>query len=131
MKFLNVTTLCNTAWLLFVHTHSSEQAHNQQDDDTPEHIHVHLPLQLAALVTRAVVVEHGFGLMTCRDARRVGHRSETEWGQSTPVMLTRVNDYSHSFLRVADGTASKEEVFFVKCVSSAAASVDSDGVEKP
>lgn len=46
------------------HTYGREEAHDQQDDDTPEHVHVHLPLQLATLVARPVVVQHGFRLMT-------------------------------------------------------------------
>ena len=45
-------------------TYGRKEAHDQQDDDTPEHVHVHLPLQLAALVARSVVVQHGFGLVT-------------------------------------------------------------------
>lgn len=52
-------------------THSSKETHDQQDDDTPEHIYIHLSLQLTALVAWAVVVQHGFGLMTCGDTRCV------------------------------------------------------------
>lgn len=47
-------------------TNSSKQAHDQQDDDTPEHIYIHLPLQFAALVAWAVVIQHGFGFVTCK-----------------------------------------------------------------
>lgn len=47
-------------------TDSGKQAHDQQDDDTPEHVYIHLSLQFAALVARAVVVEHGFGLVPCK-----------------------------------------------------------------
>lgn len=47
-------------------TNSRKQAHDQQDDDTPEHIYIHLSLQFTALVAWAVVVEHSFGLVTCK-----------------------------------------------------------------
>lgn len=57
--------------LKLLRTNSSKQAHDQQDDDTPEHIYIHLSLQFAALVARAVVVEHGFGLVTCEGTPRV------------------------------------------------------------
>lgn len=57
-----------------LHTNSSKQAHDQQDDDAPEHVYIHLPLQFTALVTWTVVVQHGFGLVTCRVTRRVSQR---------------------------------------------------------
>lgn len=105
-------------------TDSSEQAHDQQDDDAPEHVHIHLALQFAALVARPVVVQHGFGLVTCEDTtQRVSssRRSEVR-GQiwSVTAGLTCVNDDPHGLLRVADGAASQQQVLFVKCVSSAA-----------
>lgn len=57
-----------------LHTNSSKQAHDQQDDDTPEHVYIHLPLQFTALVTWTVVVQHGFGLVTCGVTQRVSQR---------------------------------------------------------
>ena len=41
---------------------------------------------------------------------------------TTPILweLTCVNDYSHSLLCVADGAASQQQVFLIKCISSAA-----------
>lgn len=51
---------------LYLHTDGCKQAHDQQDDDAPEDVYIHLSLQFAALVTRAVVVEHGFGFVPCR-----------------------------------------------------------------
>lgn len=44
---------------------------------------------------------------------------------------TCINDYSHGLFRVADGAASQQQVFFVKCISSAAAmdSVRSEDVQ--
>lgn len=52
-------------------TNSSEKAHDQQDDDTPEHIYIHLSLQFTALVAGTVIVEHGFGLMACEETQHV------------------------------------------------------------
>lgn len=40
-----------------------EKTHDQEDDDTPEDVHVHLTLQFAAFVAWSIVVQHGFGLM--------------------------------------------------------------------
>lgn len=67
--------------LKVLHTHSSKQAHDQQDDDTPEHIYIHLSLQFTALVARPVVVQHGFGLVTCKGTYHVsGSWSEVRYG---------------------------------------------------
>lgn len=60
-----------TIWFKLLRTNSSEKAHDQQDDDTPEHIYIHLSLQFTALVAGAVIVEHGFGLMACEETRHV------------------------------------------------------------
>lgn len=109
-------------------TDGGKQAHDQQDDDTPEHVYIHLSLQFAALVARAVVVEHGFGLVTCKHKRgSVTGGFVARRRRRRRRGLTCVNDYSHGLLGVADGAASQQQVLFVKCISSAAA-VDSDSL---
>lgn len=61
-----------------------------------------------------------------------GQRSVIECDDSRETQLfwgpTCINDYSHSLLCVADGAASQQQVFFVKCISSAT-SMDSVGSE--
>ena len=45
------------------HTYSPSEAHEEEDPDAEEDICVHAPLDLAAFVPRAAVVQHGFCLM--------------------------------------------------------------------
>lgn len=55
-------------------------------------------------------------------AAAANQRSVIEILKLKPVLFwsqTCVNDYSHSFLCVADGAASQQQVVFVKCISSA------------
>lgn len=44
-------------------TYSPNEAHEEEDPDAEEDVCVHAPLDLAAFVPRAAVVQHGFGLM--------------------------------------------------------------------
>lgn len=44
-------------------TYSSNEAHEEEDADAGEDVSVHAPLDLAAFVPRAAVVQHGFRLM--------------------------------------------------------------------
>lgn len=45
-------------------TEGSNKTHDEEDPHAEEHVSVHLPLQLAALVSRPLVVEHGLCLMS-------------------------------------------------------------------
>lgn len=46
-----------------MHTYCSSQAHDDEQQHTPQDISVETPLQLAALVPRPAVVHHGFGFV--------------------------------------------------------------------
>lgn len=84
---LSTQTTCFLRNLLkLLRTNSSEKAHDQQDDDTPEHIYIHLSLQFTALVAGTVIVEHGFGLMACEEAQHVSSNwSEVNDGERQPT----------------------------------------------
>lgn len=45
-------------------TDRGEQRHADEDEDAPEHVAVHLPLELAALVPGAAVVQQGLGFVS-------------------------------------------------------------------
>lgn len=44
-------------------TYSSDEAHEEEEADAEEDVCVHAPLDLAAFVPWAAVVQHGFGLV--------------------------------------------------------------------
>ena len=54
---------CGVALSRTLHTYSSNEAHEEKDADAGEDVSVHAPLDLAAFVPRATVVQHGFRLM--------------------------------------------------------------------
>ena len=54
---------CGVALSRIFHTYSSNEAHEEKDADAGEDVSVHAPLDLAAFVPRATVVQHGFRLM--------------------------------------------------------------------
>lgn len=45
------------------HTYSSNKAHEDEDPNAEEDVYVHAPLNLAAFVPGAAVVQHGFRLV--------------------------------------------------------------------
>lgn len=45
------------------HTYSSNEAHEEEESNAEEDVYVHAPLNLAAFVPWATVVQHGFCLM--------------------------------------------------------------------
>lgn len=51
-------------------TDRRKQRHTDEEEDTPEHIAVHLPLKLAAFVTRPAVVQQSLGFMACAGSKR-------------------------------------------------------------
>lgn len=46
-------------------TNRRKDRHTDEEEDTPEHVTVHLPLQLAAFVARPTVVQQRLGLVSC------------------------------------------------------------------
>ena len=54
---------CGVALSRTLHTYSSNEAHEEKDADAGEDVSVHAPLDLAAFVPWATVVQHGFRLM--------------------------------------------------------------------
>lgn len=52
-------------------TNRWEQRHKNKEEDTPEHIAVHLPLKLAALVAGPAVIQQSLGFVSCGGERRV------------------------------------------------------------
>lgn len=57
-------TVCSSSRTF--HTYSSDEAHEEEEPDAEEDVRVHAPLNLAALVPRAAVIQHGFCLVACR-----------------------------------------------------------------
>lgn len=113
---------------IYLRTDGCKQAHDQQDDDAPEDVYIHLSLQFAALVTRAVVVEHGFGFVPCRNMTDISEIHQTTFFcfVFSPFFFflkgfTCINDNPDGLLRVADGAASQQQVVFVKCIFFTAA----------
>lgn len=114
---------------IYIRTDGCKQAHDQQDDDAPEDVYIHLSLQFAALVTRAVVVEHGFGFVPCRNMTDISERHQTTFFFCFLSFFlffflkcfTCINDDPDGLLRVADGAASQQQVVFVKCIFFTAA----------